>query len=265
MTRPNAIITAVGLFTVIPTPPTDVDRGLGARAMRVFPLVGLLLGALGALLVMALAPLSVPWLFAGVAVVASWAALTGGLHLDGVADTADGLGSRKPPEQALEIMRRSDIGPMGVIAIVFVLLTEVSVLAGPATYVAPLVLVAPMVGRVCCVLACGSWRPGARSGGFGALFVGSISRGVGVAWVLASLVVALFAGLAVDFASGTGGRAAVSFTLACAVALLISTLQANHFVHRLTGLTGDTFGALVETGTLVFCVSATVLMGLLIR
>jgi len=116
MRRRSAVITAVGLFTVIPTPPTEIDRDAGARAMRVFPLVGLLLGAVGALIVAVLAWVSAPALFTAVAVVAAWAALTGGLHLDGIADTADGLGSRKPPEQALAIMRQSDIGPMGVIA-----------------------------------------------------------------------------------------------------------------------------------------------------
>lgn len=262
MRRRSAVITAVGLFTVIPTPPTEIDRDAGARAMRVFPLVGLLLGAVGALIVAVLAWVSAPALFTAVAVVAAWAALTGGLHLDGIADTADGLGSRKPPEQALAIMRQSDIGPMGVIAVVFVLLAAVSVLVGPVTPVAWIVLVAPMVGRTCCVLACGRWRPGARSGGFGALFVGSITRSVAIAWIVGCLALCSAAGLAVDLIAATPGRATVSFLLAGALALLVSTAQSNRFVHRLGGLTGDTFGALIETGTLAFCVSVTLLLGL---
>ena len=57
------------------------------------------------------------------------AVATGGLHLDGLADTADGLGSRRPADQALEIMRRPDAGPLGVATLVLVLLVQVSALA----------------------------------------------------------------------------------------------------------------------------------------
>ncbi|MYX73011.1 adenosylcobinamide-GDP ribazoletransferase, partial [Streptomyces sp. SID3915] len=67
-------------------------------------------------------------LLAAVASVALPAALTRGLHLDGLADTADGLGSGKPAEDALRIMKQSDIGPFGVITLLFVLLAQVAAL-----------------------------------------------------------------------------------------------------------------------------------------
>ncbi|NEE30554.1 adenosylcobinamide-GDP ribazoletransferase, partial [Streptomyces sp. SID7982] len=67
-------------------------------------------------------------LLAAVASVAVPAALTRGLHLDGLADTADGLGSGKPAEDALRIMKQSDIGPFGVITLLLVLLAQVAVL-----------------------------------------------------------------------------------------------------------------------------------------
>ncbi|MYV40156.1 adenosylcobinamide-GDP ribazoletransferase, partial [Streptomyces sp. SID1328] len=69
-------------------------------------------------------------LLAAVASAAVPAALTRGLHLDGLADTADGLGSGKPAEQALAIMKRSDIGPFGVLTLVLTLLAQVAALAG---------------------------------------------------------------------------------------------------------------------------------------
>jgi len=62
-----------------------------------------------------------------VLVLATLAAVTGAMHLDGLADTADGIGSRRPAEEALTIMKRSDIGPMGVAALVLVLLTDAAV------------------------------------------------------------------------------------------------------------------------------------------
>ncbi len=102
------------------------------------------------------------------------ALLTGGLHLDGLADTADGLGSRRPAPQALEIMRRSDAGPFGVAALVLVLLVQVCALASlpPGRGAAALVLAA-VTSRVAVVLATGS--PSARPSGFGALVAGRTS------------------------------------------------------------------------------------------
>ena len=60
---------------------------------------------------------------------AALALLTRGLHLDGLADLADGLGSGQPAATALDIMRRSDIGPFGTVTLVLVLLTQVAALA----------------------------------------------------------------------------------------------------------------------------------------
>ncbi len=101
------------------------------------------------------------------------ALLTGGLHLDGLADTADGLGSRRPRDEALAIMRRSDIGPFGVVALLFAVGVQVTGLAAvqPGWPGAAALAVAVVTGRVAVVLAAGS--PAARPDGFGALVAGS--------------------------------------------------------------------------------------------
>src|SRR5690606_28356573 len=100
---------AVGTLTVVPTPPpSTVDRRVAGWAMALAPSVGLLLGVVGGVLL---------WLVDGTGPVLA-AALTIGLlalltraiHLDGLADTADGLGSGKPAPAALEVMRRGDVG-----------------------------------------------------------------------------------------------------------------------------------------------------------
>jgi adenosylcobinamide-GDP ribazoletransferase len=128
---------SVTLLTVIPVPgrpPGEPGRGEPGRseagaAMCWAPAVGLLLGGAGAGVLWAGGRWAGP-LPGAVLAVTALAALTGGLHLDGLADLADGLGSRRPAAAALDIMRRSDIGPLGVAALVLTLLIQVTTLAG---------------------------------------------------------------------------------------------------------------------------------------
>ncbi|MDX6422388.1 MAG: adenosylcobinamide-GDP ribazoletransferase, partial [Trebonia sp.] len=116
---------AISLFTAIPAGVSGtLDDDVAARAILWLPAIGLLLGGVGGGVMLAAGRLNAtgPGRLLGAALaVAAIAVLTGGLHLDGLADTADGLGSRRPAADALEIMRRSDIGPMGVGALVLAL------------------------------------------------------------------------------------------------------------------------------------------------
>ncbi|POX52881.1 adenosylcobinamide-GDP ribazoletransferase, partial [Streptomyces sp. Ru71] len=113
---------AFGTLTVLPVTVTRWDRGAARGGMLAAPLAGLVVGALAAGCALALLALGAGPLLACVAAAAVPAVLTRGLHLDGLADTADGLGSGKPAEDALRIMKQSDIGPFGVLTLVFVLL-----------------------------------------------------------------------------------------------------------------------------------------------
>jgi len=239
---------ALSLFTVIPVrAPAELDADGTAQAMFWLPAVGLLLGLVAAagLAIAAAGRPSVPRQLLGAAVaVALLAALTGGLHLDGLADTGDGLGSRRAAADALAIMRRPDIGPLGVVTLVLVLLIQVTALAAvprgwPA--VAALVLAA-VTGRVAAVLATGV--PAARPGGLGALVAGRTGRAGRLAAGLVLLAAVVPAGLAV------GGVAAVLRGLAAALAgLLAGGLLARTARRRLGGMTGDVFGAVIELST----------------
>jgi len=115
-------------------------------------------------------------LVAAVLSVGSLAVLTRALHLDGLADLADGLGSRRPAPAALEVMRRSDIGPFGVVTLVLTLLLQVAGLTqadaagrGPAA-----VIVAAVTGRLALTWACRAGVPAARADGLGALVAGTV-------------------------------------------------------------------------------------------
>ncbi|NEC72485.1 adenosylcobinamide-GDP ribazoletransferase, partial [Streptomyces rochei] len=109
---------------------------------------------------------------AAVATAAVPAVLTRGLHLDGLADTADGLGSGKPAEDALRIMKQSDIGPFGVLTLVFALLAQVAALAqvydASWAHGALAAVVSATAARLALTLAARTGVPAARPEGLGA-------------------------------------------------------------------------------------------------
>ena len=123
----GGILVAFRYLTVVPLPRSRTPGDLG-RAAGWFPVVGLALGGCLALASLGLDRL-VPPAVAGMLLVALWSVLTGGLHLDGLADTADGLGGGWSRERALAIMRDGRSGPYGVTAIVLVLGFKAATLA----------------------------------------------------------------------------------------------------------------------------------------
>jgi adenosylcobinamide-GDP ribazoletransferase len=226
---------AVGLLSVLPAGHvTTVDRTLASRAMRWVLPIGVVLGVIAALVLAAAERLGLAPLTASILAVASLAALTRGLHLDGLADTADGLGSRQPAEQALAVMRASDIGPFGVTTLVFVLLLQVAALSETSW---PAVVVSVVIGRLSILVCCSRGVPAARSDGLGALVANTVSR---VHLALAVAVVTAGAGFAVGWVAGP---------LAVGLSLVISAVLVRHCVHRLGGITGDVIGAAVELAT----------------
>ncbi|WP_406197890.1 adenosylcobinamide-GDP ribazoletransferase [Kitasatospora sp. NBC_01560] len=226
------------------------DRPAAGRAMATAPLVGLVLGALAAG-----AAALVAWRAGGlpgaVAAVAALAALTRGLHLDGLADVADGLGSGKPAEDALRIMKQSDIGPFGVLTLLLVLFAQISVVASefdasPARG-ALAVLASATAARCALALGCLRSVPAARPGGLGAMVAGTVSPAAATAATAGTLLLTAALG-ALD------GWSAARLPLAVAAGLGCSWLLLRRCVRRLDGITGDVLGAMAETsatGTLV--------------
>ncbi|MFS2292213.1 MAG: adenosylcobinamide-GDP ribazoletransferase [Actinomadura sp.] len=231
---------AVTLLTVVPAGTPRVDRGTARAAMLLAPAAGLVAGGAAALVLLAAGLLGIPRLPAAALAVAAAAAATRALHLDGLADLADGLGSGRPAAEALEIMKRSDIGPFGVVTLLLTLLIQVAALSsapGPAVAV----LVAAVTGRLTLPWACRAGVPSARPGGLGALVAGSVPGRAAAAVTAAVLVAAAAAGALADGLSGAlHAAAAVVSGLAAGLVTL------RRAVRRLGGVTGDVFGALVE-------------------
>ena len=249
---------SVTLLTVIPWPRGGDDtaavpsRAAVSAAMAWAPGVGLLLGVIAsAVLLVADHPLGAGPLTAAALAVGSLAVLSRGLHLDGLADLADGLASGKPAAAALDIMRRSDIGPLGTVTLVLTLLIQVTALSqaesaghgrGPAALIAAVV-----TGRLAVTWACRRGVPAARPDGLGALVAGSVRPAVPAA---ATAAVLAAAAAAVAISAAVAGRP-LGWTLPLAVAagLGLAFAVQRHAVRRLGGVTGDVLGALAEIAT----------------
>ena len=252
---------SVGLLTVIPVGAIDgVDRRVARSAMLLAPLVGLLLGVIAAAVlvaVRALVPSTLGALLAAVLAVATLAYLTRALHLDGLADTADALGSGKRADAALEIARRGDVGPFGVVTLVLVLLVQVTALAvtSEAGWGALALVIAVVTGRLAAVVACTRGIPAASASGLGALVAGTVPRVAALAWVVIALVLAAAVGA---WITGVPWPALLAVAAGLAAGLAIVARSAG----RLGGINGDVLGAAVElsmtTAIVVLAVGASV-------
>ncbi|MET7364284.1 adenosylcobinamide-GDP ribazoletransferase [Streptomyces sp. NPDC005566] len=244
---------AFGTLTVLPVRVSRWDREAARAGMLCAPLAGLVVGLLAAVPgVLFLLAGSGP-LPAAVASAAVPAALTRGLHLDGLADTADGLGSARPAEEALRIMKQSDIGPFGVITLLFVLLAQVAVLfelyGQGWAHGALGAVVAAVTARLALTLAARRGVPPARPEGLGAAVAGTVT--LRTARAVAVVVVAGCAGAGALL----GGYGAVHHALAALAGLGAAQLMLRHCVRRFGGVTGDVFGALEETAVTVALVA----------
>lgn len=229
MIRP--FLVAVQFLTRLPVPlrrpPSEADIG---RSVLWYPLIGLLIGALLAALQWVLQPVDAPLTAALLLTV--WVVCTGALHLDGLADSADawagGLGDR---EKTLAIMKDPRCGPVGVVALVLLLLLKFAALLHLAS--SPPLLLAPLLARTALPLLILT-TPYVRAGGLGSALAKHLPRGAAAAVVGLTTALALLA-----------SPSAALGALAC-TALLFAALRAL-MLARIGGWTGDTAGALVET------------------
>lgn len=236
---------SVGLLTIFPVGEVEVDRRTARDALLLAPLVGIGLGGAAWTVGVVLHKQGLGSLLAAVAAVSVLAVLTRALHLDGLADLADGLGSGRPAAGALEVMRRSDAGPSGVITLMLLLLTQVALLARAweLGLAGPALVIGCMTGRLALLWACRAGTPAARPDGLGAMVAGVVPVPA------AALATACGVFGAVVWGAADGAAHAVAFGLAVAVGICSAALLHRRAVRRLGGVTGDGLGAVVETAT----------------
>ncbi|GAA4830292.1 hypothetical protein GCM10023201_17510 [Actinomycetospora corticicola] len=242
--RLGAVRLALSLFSVVPVRADVVDRRTAGRALTLAPVVGLVLGAVVGGVVLGLLALGAPDLLAGVVGVAAGALLTRGLHLDGLADLADGLGSYGDAARMLAVMKDPSTGAFGVVTLVVVLGAQAAalpVVAGQGAVGVIGVAVAWAAGRASFTWCARRRVPAASEGGLGALVAGTQHPAVPAGWLG---VLALAATLAVPGRWWQGPAA-------LAVAAVVVVLLARHAVRRLGGVNGDVFGAVCEVAVTV--------------
>jgi len=242
-------LAAIRFLTLFPLPDNwGTDQRLLTGSTPFFPLVGLLIGAIAAAGAFVLSMLLPPFLCA-VFITFLLLVVSGGLHMDGVADCADGFFSSRPRQHVLEIMRDSRIGAMGVMAIVFIVLLKTAALASMAGQrLWQGVFLAPVAGRVAILISMAMLPYARPEGGLGSLFYTGFSR-VTALWGL------IFLGIC-GWLVGGGAGILVWLTVIVAIGLF------NWWCFRkIGGATGDTLGAACELAETVAIVAAVVFQG----
>ena len=227
----KALICAVAFLTRMPVPEVEASERQFARAAGFFPWVGMLVAAACWVCSLAVAPLGAR--LAALCCVALWAWITGGLHLDGLADTADGLaGGRGETERTLEVMRDSRIGAHGAVVLALALCLKWAALerlfAGDTGLAW---LAAPVVARALATLLI-AFFPYARQSGLGSSFADHVGAFEVVLALVAMVPLAVWLPPSWAPAAGVG-----------ALAGLLVALRVRGVAG---GLTGDTYGACIE-------------------
>ncbi|MFA5096953.1 MAG: adenosylcobinamide-GDP ribazoletransferase [Candidatus Omnitrophota bacterium] len=234
----NSFLLALQFLTVIPLRIKDVDERKISRAAGYFPLVGLLLGLILVGINSCLSILHFPGFAAAIILIVSLAVITGGMHLDGLADTADAFLSGKAKDEMLVIMRDPHIGVMGVLSIVAALLIKAALLysiSAPLKIIALLLMC--VLSRWGAVLAM-SLFPYARKDGKAGVYIRGMNRGI----LIFALITTLFFSFLIWQFKGVFALLAIS---GCVY------LGAGFSRRKIDGITGDILGAGIELAEVV--------------
>jgi adenosylcobinamide-GDP ribazoletransferase len=227
-------VVALNILTVIPVSPLSLPaKKVLPRSVAFFPLIGWLIGSLALALAYILDKLLAEQIV-NVFILVFFVLITGSLHLDGLADTVDGLFGGRTPKERLAIMKKSDIGSFGSVALALTLilkLTFLEILTGSSRYLT--LLAAPVLSRWTVVMLAVLFKP-ARRQGFGRQIIGQVY------FSELALATTFLLPLALIFAFW------FPWALLLFLLPLFSYLLALYLQRQFSGLTGDHLGFSLE-------------------
>ena len=241
-----SFLLALQFLTIIPLKIKRVDDKMIASSMIYFPFVGMLLGAALVLLNYFSSFLSLPLISVNIILVISLVVLTGGMHLDGFSDTLDGFASGRGKEGILEIMKDSHIGAMGALGILSILLLKLAFLHSiDMDFKLPALILMCGLARWSLVF-CSFLFPYARKDGKARIYV----RGVNFKILILAAIITLAGAIVFGRLKGI-----IVFFVVTAVTYLV-----GKFINKkVSGITGDTLGALCELNEVLVLVSFVVM------
>lgn len=248
----------IKFMTRLPMPKVKFDSKLLGKSMMFFPVVGIIIGLINWIVGTGVYKLEYERITHGYlegtlglvtafVLVALEVILTGGLHLDGLADTFDGIFSYRSKQKMLEIMKDSRVGTNGVLILIFYILGKVIFLMETAKYLGVsqgiLMLMVPVIARIGGVINCAT-EPYARATGMGKTFVENTDKkGMIVSLVIATLFVVVVSIL---------NKISLLTTIGTIVIVALSSyLFGKLMTRKIGGITGDTLGALLELSSLL--------------
>lgn len=227
----------------------DVDRNDFHKMVKYFPFVGGLVGAVACFIFYAVKNIF-PREIAVTMAIASSYILTGAMHIDGFADTFDGLFSNRSRDRMLEIMRDSRLGTNGVLALVFLIILKILFLTSiKDNLIYSTLILMPVFGRFSIILAAYTSKSARGGEGLGGLIIGKISISeflLGFAFVL------IFGYFLIPY---------VLFLEVLAISSIFSYIIAKYISMRIGGMTGDTLGAVNEFAELIVIISVFLIKG----
>lgn len=252
-------LTAIPVNISVKAEREDFGKGLATA-----PVVGFLIGILlagGNYVLRLLFPPGV----AAVFTIALYVALTGGLHLDGLGDTADGLFSNRPAERILEIMKDSRVGTNAVLTILIVILLNISLIAVLEDYTLFILLLMPVAGRIGSLISSGTSRYAGISDGPGRWCVECCGKNDVILGLILYFILFAAAGGVLFQTAGMASQAAFAFyvlMILAAIPPVSAFLLARFLGRKLGGVTGDILGAVCELNQVVFLLASYLLMKL---
>lgn len=249
----HGFVSAIQFLTILPIRINiEFEKKILHKSIIFFPIVGAIIGVILCLAAWGLS-YAAPPILAAILLVVLWIMLSGGLHLDGLMDSADGLLSRRNKEQMLEIMKDSRVGAFGVISAIISIAVKWAALTFlfeqiteqlSVIWVVLIIVGTTMWSRWWMVIAISSWKP-ARNHGLGAMF-----HGIKLQYVSTSTAVSLFIYLIALMFYVVKSPLNMDFLWLALIlpigSAIVGWLTAKWMKAKLDGLTGDTYGAMTE-------------------